>query len=337
MSNQSGQIPWDEPGWLDEAGAWIRSALDRQGIAITRAIEQPHVRAWSTVLTVPTAGGTIYFKASAPVLGHEPGLTEKLARWRPDCMPEVLATDLQRRWMLMADAGSPLRTLVKQDRDIRRWHTILPMYAELQMEMAGRLDELLALGVLDRRLALLPEKYARIIDDTEALLIDQPDGLTSDEHRRLHELAPRFAAMCEQVAGYGIPQTLHHDDFHDGNIFVRDGRFILTDWGESCASHPFFTLVVTLRSIGHTLGLEQDHPDLLRLRDIYLEPWTRYVSRAELLSAFRLAHEVGMLNRALTWHEVVSHLDEPYRSQYAGAVPGWVQEFLNAVTSDVGR
>ncbi|MEZ4659434.1 MAG: hypothetical protein R2911_17890 [Caldilineaceae bacterium] len=29
------------------------------------------------------------------------------------------------------------------------------------------------------------------------------------------------------IKAYGIPETLHHDDFHDGNIFVqREGTSI---------------------------------------------------------------------------------------------------------------
>ena len=52
-------------------------------------------------------------------------------------------------------------------------------------------------------------------------------------------LAPRFAELCERLAGYGVPETLHHDDFHDANIFVCGDRYTFADWGESCVAHPF--------------------------------------------------------------------------------------------------
>jgi hypothetical protein len=323
-------LPWERPGWIEQASAWIHAELERQGLSADGPIAQPHIRPWSTVLCVPTGAGMLYFKATAPMLGHEPALTQALARWRPDCMPEVLATDLERGWMLLRDSGESLRSQIQAEQDIGRWHTVLPLYAGVQIELAGRVPELLALGALDRRLATLAQQYRQLLDDTDAMLIDQPEGLTSAEYKQLRTLAPRFADLCEQLASYGVPETLHHDDFHDGNIFVRDGRYTFTDWGESCAAHPFCTLVVTLRGIAYRQGWTEDAPELARLRDDYLAAWAPFESHENLLKAFALAQRVGKACRALTWHWVVSHLGEPYKSEYADAVPGWLQVFLAA-------
>jgi len=331
MRNQATQLPWNEPGWLEQASSWIQTELARQGIQVNGPIEQPHIRPWSTVLRVPTSSGKIFFKATSPVLAHEPALTQALSLWRPDCMPPVLATDLVRGWMLVPDLGEMLRAVIYSEQDLQHWRHILPLYAELQIEMAGRLHALLSLGALDRRLAVLPQQYERLLADTGTLRIDQPEGLTTLEYQQLRELTPVFSKMCLQLSGAGIPETLHHDDFHDGNIFMRHGHYIFSDWAESCASHPFFTMVVTLRSIAYRFKLAEDAPEISQLRDIYLQPWQRYASHIELLEAFVLARQVGMANRAMTWHRVVSSLGEPYREQEAGAVPGWLQEFLKAV------
>ncbi|NIV38583.1 MAG: phosphotransferase, partial [Anaerolineae bacterium] len=253
------------------------------------------------MLRIPTGEDDIYFKASAPVLAHEPALTQALARWRPDCMPQILATDLARGWMLMSDGGARLRNLIQSGRDLWHWQRILPLYAEVQMELASRSHELLTLGALDRRLTVLPAQYEQLLADTTALCIDRPEGLTAEAYQRLRALAPHVAAMCEQLAGYGIPETLQHDDFHDGNIFVRNERYIFFDWGDGCVSHPFFTLLVTLRSIAYRLEWKESVPELAQLRDIYLEPWTRYGGHKDLLMAFQLAYQLGMICRALTW------------------------------------
>ena len=114
---------------------------------------------------------------------------------------------------------------------------------------------------------------------------------------------------------------MHHDDFHDANIFVRDGRLTFADWGESCVGHPFFTLVIILRSTAYQLKLAEDAPELEQLRDAYLEPWTRYESRKNLLAAVKLAHRLGMFCRTLTWYHLVSSLEEPIKAEYAEAVP----------------
>jgi Ser/Thr protein kinase RdoA (MazF antagonist) len=87
--------------------------------------------------------------------------------------------------------------------------------------------------------------------------------------------------LCHELADRGIPDTLQHDDLHDGNLFVRDGRFVFFDWGDACVTHPFHTLVVTLRALAHRQGLGPGAPELLRLRDAYLESWTGHASHAE--------------------------------------------------------
>src|SRR5262245_11346402 len=94
MTDHDNCLPWTQPGWIEQAGTWVRTELGRQGLVESGPIQQPHVRPWSTVLRVPTSTGILYFKATAPMLAHEPVLTQTLASWRPDCMPQVLATDL---------------------------------------------------------------------------------------------------------------------------------------------------------------------------------------------------------------------------------------------------
>jgi hypothetical protein len=331
MSDHSNKLPWTEPGWLEQAAAWIAAELARHSITLAGPIEQPHVRPWSTVLRVPTSAGDHYFKATSPALAHEPALTQWLAGQRPDCIAPVLAVDVRRGWMLMPDGGTTLRGVLAADRDIRLWEAALPIYAQLQADMAARLGTLLELGCLDYRLAGLPARYQALLENSQALMIDLPDGLTSQEHARLRACAPRFEELCARLAGYGIPETLHHDDFHDGNIFLSSAGFRFFDWGESCAAHPFYTLVVGLRGIAYRFGLAEDAPELRRLCDIYLEPWAAYASRASLLEACALAKPIGSFCRALTWHGVVSSLPSPFREQQQDAVPGWLQVFLEAL------
>ena len=322
------QLLWVQPDWLDEATGWIRAQLDARGVAQTGEIEQPHVRWWSTVLRVPTSEGDLYFKATAPVHRFEAALTEALQDLVPDRVPELLAVDRARGWMLMRDGGGRLREVVHSVTDLGRWEEVLPLYAELQLRVAPHAGELLELGVPDERLAGLPARFERLLEEPDRLLIDLPDGLTAEEHRKLLDLRPEFAASCEELAGYGIPETLQHDDFHDGNVFVRDGRYVFFDWGDSCISHPFHTLVVTLRSIAYRLELEPGAPELERLRNAYLEPFARFGRREELAEAVALAYRIGTLARALAWHRFVSAMETPFRDENADAVPYGLKRFL---------
>jgi hypothetical protein len=280
---------WTDPHWLAAAHEWIESELAKAGLRRTGAIEQPHVRSWSTVLRVPTPAGDTWFKANTEALRYEAGLVTLLAARRPDCVPPLLAADLERGWMLMADAGTTLRHLQAEERDLSRWVDVLPLYAGVQLDLVGDVDELLALGVPDLRLSTLPERYARLVEEVEV-------------EQRFRAAVPRVAELSEQLAAYGIPETIQHDDFHDAQVFVRDGRYLLLDWGDACVSHPFCTLSVTLEGV-LAWGLDdvENAVDTAPFRDAYLRPWADRFD-ADLAAACEVALRVGWAARAVNGH-----------------------------------
>ena len=331
MTHQQQVVPWTQPGWFERANAWVHAELERHGIAVGGPIEQPHSYPWSTVLRVPTGEGNVFFKAVSPVHPHEPALLEALARWRPASVPRLLSVDTKRGWILMRDAGQRLREMIRPARDMRPWLPVLPRYAEVQIELTQRVPYLLALGVPDRRLPALSTLYEPLLADVDVLRIDQTPGLTRAHYERLLDLTPQVAGLCERLAGYRIPETLNHGDLTDGNVFVGDGSPVFIDWGDACLSHPFYSLRTVLVSAEISLRLEENSPKLHPLRDAYLEPWTRYESREDLLEALDLSSRLASINGALTWHRLVSSLEGASREAYAEPVPALLQEFLDAV------
>ena len=291
------RLPWTEPEWLAEAVAWIRARVEVNG-----EIEQPHVRWWSTVLRVPTADGDLFFKAVAPIHRFEAALTARLAELQPGRVTEVLDVDPARGWFLMRDAGTRLRELIETEADLHHWERVLPEYARLQLEVAPHAEEFLALGTPDERLAVLPQLF-------RDLLAKQPQGSTDEEYRQALESVPRFEDMCAELAEDELPDTIQHDDLHDGQVFVRDGRYLVFDWGDSCVSHPLLSLTVILRSTAWRLDLEPGGPELLRLRDAYLEPFGRGPEIAEI------AYRVGVVARAVAWKRMVDPRELEFLSE----------------------
>jgi Phosphotransferase enzyme family len=278
---------WTEPEWLAGAEAWIRERADVAG-----ELDQFHVRWWSTVIRVPTLSEDLYFKAVAKGFMFEPPLTAKLFELKPDRVTAVVDVDVERGWMLMRDAGRRFREIVNNPADLRHWELALPRYAELQLAAAPLADELLAVGVPDARLSVLPDQLREV-------LAQPVRGLTPAQQERVLKALPEFEAMCRELAAYGIPETIQHDDLHDGQVFLRDGRYLFFDWGDSCISHPFHSLTVTLRANAARLGLEPGGPELQRLRDAYLEPF------GDLQKTANLAYRTGTVARALAWDRFV--------------------------------
>ncbi len=332
MDDQYNELPWNQPGWLEEISDWIHSGTALHGWRATGPVEILHQRPWAAFARVATDHGVVYFKAPAPGSRYEAALTQALARWRPDCTVPLLDVDLERGWLLSADAGDTLRTITRSPDQVQHWLKVLPLCADLQMDMSARVPEVLALGVPDRRLAHLPRLYARLLEDTESLRVGLEPGLTAAEHRRLLDLRSRVADMCRQLADCGLPETLAHEEVTEVNVIVRDGRYCFTDWSDCCLGHPFFTILVTLRTFVHWLGLEEDGRQIRRLRDLYLEPWTAFAPREQVTAAFRLGYQLGMVNRALSYQETMSVLKEEDKQQYLDSIPGWLQDFLAAVS-----
>jgi aminoglycoside phosphotransferase (APT) family kinase protein len=237
-----------------------------------------------------------------------------LSRLRPDIVLTPLAVDLDRGWMLLPDGGERLREVLARERNPDRWLEIVPRYAELQIAAAEHVDELLAAGSPDYRLDRLP-------------------GLAGEAASKLGVAAPpagRIDDVRARLAAFGVPESIQHDDLHDGNVFVRPEGYAVFDWGDGCVSHPFASLLVALRGIAHRFELAEHDRDLERVRDAYLEPWAGFGPRSELLGAVELAGVMGRLSRALAWFRAYSegggHSDEAVES--AGY---WFREFSEAL------
>ena len=324
------KLQWEDPNWLKQASEWIHAETIRQSTSITGSIEQPHMVPWSTVLRVPTNEGTLFFKATAAETIYESALTQMLAGWYPDCMPELLAVDALRGWMLMRDGGEQLRASIRPTQDIAPWEPVITRYSELQVGLSEHVSDLLALGIPDHRLVMLPALYAKLLADEESLMIDQPKGLTSSEFHQLQDLKPRFEQICSDLAAFGIPESLNHGDFHDGNVLLKNRRVTFFDWGDASVTHPFVSLRTFFVSIEIALNLDDYSftPEMSALLDRYLEPWQKFASKDVLLTAYSLSKPVASIVKALSWHKTISPLNGSLRDEYAWIIPEVLKEFL---------
>jgi hypothetical protein len=88
-------------------------------------------------------------------------------------------------------------------------------------------------------------------------------------------IAPRVESLTSALEG-SLPPTVIHEEFHETNVFVLGGKPRLLDWAEAAVSHPFAGLVNPLRDITYRRRLKPGGREMLRLRSVYLEPWTRF-------------------------------------------------------------
>lgn len=321
----SGNTPWSEVGWKEGANAWMTSELTRQGYTMTGPVEEVQSTIWSYVSKVPTSTGYYYFKAVTTSLRHEVPLTALLAEIALPFVPEVVMADTQRNWLLLRDGGQTLRSVTRADGDMTRWEEMVRHLARLQIQVVPQQERLLATGTFDRRLHMLPQLYTQALENTPLLLIGE-GGLREGELEQLHAFAPQVREMCEKLATYRIPETLHHDDLGASNILVNGERYLFFDWSESAVAHPFFTLMIILRYAEGVFACGEE--TLERITTAYLSCWTEYEPMERLCEAFALALRLAKLCRALSWQHILGHLALQQRGEHANAFPYWLQVFL---------
>ena len=255
-------------------------------------------RAWSAIIRVPTPTGDAWFKENAPASAYEPALTALLARRRPDCLPETIAWEGPR--ILTKDVGPRLRNVLDAGGTDPSWHELLPLFAELQIEFSADADQALELGVPDDRPELLPTRYAE---------------LGGDRHDVVHAAAQRLAGS--------LPATVVHMEAHDGNIFVRDRAPVFIDWAEAVVTHPFLGPLLPLRSATERLGYEPGSPEVARLRDLYLEPFTSFAPMKELRTLFADGYLLFPISRADSWRRTLEGQPDP--AEFGDPVNGWLE------------
>lgn len=287
------RAPWARPGWYAAASAWIARELVRLGRAPLGAPVQHQATGISAVLRAPTEAGDVYFKQAAalPLFCHEPRVMAWLAERAPELVPAPLAADEARRWMLLADLGTALWSGAGDE----VWRDVARRHARLQRELAGRHDELLAAGCVDRRLHLLPAQLAALAEDAAV-------GLTDDDRQRLRAALPRIAALCQELIGLSVPQTLVHADLHGGNIVVGERAWVI-DWTDACVSHPFFDLLTVVE---HPAFPERLRPGVSAA---YLDEWRGLADEAQIARAWELARPAAWLHLAVSYQGIVAGIE----------------------------
>ncbi|MBT4498364.1 MAG: phosphotransferase, partial [Gemmatimonadetes bacterium] len=275
------RLPWNCPGWTDQAEGWFEQQLSEMGHRLLQPIRSFYRHGLANILHAETSAGEFYMKASSflSMLADEPRLTCYLASVFPDLVPRPIRINTERRWMLLPDLGYPIREATEE----MKMEALLA-FGRLQRQAVEHVDKLLHLGCPDRRLDKLDAGIEAIIHLDEATA-----GLSEEELEGVRMAMPQLKRIARDLAGYNLPDTLGHGDLHPGNIARRDGAYVFFDWGLGRVTHPF------LDAWHYIVESEmQSIPE-----DEYLALWADYESRERLHEALILTKPLYYLSRAI--------------------------------------
>lgn len=311
------RVPWARRGWYEEAALWIRDRLAEQGMALSGPIELTRVWSLSCVLRCPVGDEVVYFKAATPFFRHEASITAILSRRYPAWIPDLVATDWTRGWLLLRDFGG--ETLWGGPPEALK--EVVKIMAQVQCASTQYIDELIAAGCRDRRLHSLPDDINRLLKHE---LTNELTG--AEDLERLRHLTPVFETLYERLQSIALPDTVLHGDFHPGNAARVNDTYCIFDWTDSCIAHPFFDLLPFLHSLRgdeHALTRQQ-------VVDEYLGSWEQYLPRARLDEAWRITQVLGSLFHAIGYLAITENMEEADRWEIGNGVRGWLQHVLEA-------
>ena len=221
LADQPHRQSWARPGGPGRHVAW---ALDRlRAAGVEPAGDPRQIKTWnlSTLWQLPTDHGDLWLKVVPDFFAHE---STTIAAIGSPSVPRLYAHEPGR--MVIADLpGDNFET---------RGAALAPMVdalTQLQSAWIDRTDELLRLGLPDRRLAVLQPRI-------EDVVADRLPGLERGDRDVLIGLVDGLDRRCRAIADSGVPETLTHGDFHPGNVRGVPDRYVIMDWGDSCVSHP---------------------------------------------------------------------------------------------------
>jgi hypothetical protein len=311
--------PWLTPGWDATAEAWIHARAEAAGLRLLGPTEE--VRRWclACVLRAPTDGGALYFKQAAdlPVFADEPRLTRELARLYPDVLPEVVAIDADRGWLLTMDCAGPPDSPPPPDDD---GVTLLANHAALQARSVADVAALRDAGCPARPLSKLPGRYADCLRDDSMLAL-----LPADVVAKLADAQPAVQASCDALGRSNVPDALTHGDLSESNAAWVDGRYRLFDWTDACLTHPFMD---SMAAYGMDSGPARD-----AAMAAAISPWRQYESDIRLREDWAAAELVACAHRFCTYHGITADLPTRVQHEHVDGYRGMAATMARAATS----
>ena len=286
---------------LRAAEEWIDLSLVAAERERTGPVERFRSRPWGEVLRAETRDGVVWMKEPRGATAFEVPLYWLLADAAPEAILTPLAVDEKRGWVLLPDGGTSLGERAEAEELIAGMSAALASYAELQIALAPRVDDLLEIGIADMRPGVMPARFDEALRAGERYAAASSDPADRESLERIEAYRGGFGEMCADLASRPGSASLDHNDLHPWNVLGSPaGGMRFYDWGDSVVAHPFAATLVPLGVIARS-----DATAVETLRDAYLDPFSELGPREELVETLELACRVAKVARALTWERAL--------------------------------
>jgi hypothetical protein len=257
-----------------------------------------------------------FFKTSLdlPLFVNEAVVTKALAEMFPGYVPDVVALNSQNNWMIMEDFGP----VVSHEASLADRLEILRQFARIQRESVDKTEQLIALGLCDRRLEWMLNEIEPFLNKPKIA-----DSVTAEEAEKLRALAQPLVALCRKLYEYGVPDTIIHGDLHGSNVARNEkepGKLLFFDWTDAAVSHPFFDMLL--------IYICKDPAEQEAMRDLYLAQWLDYEPMERLLELWQVAKVVAAVYHGLSYIYIGEGLEDWAKTDMDWAMPYWLRKII---------
>lgn len=328
--------PWERNGWFADAALWMQTRLHEAGYLLTGPIEQlKGAWGWSSLLTVETDRGMVYFKADYDRPPKEVAVVRKLAQRWPRNVPHLIAADAERNWMLMSGfAGVSLEPL-----DTNQYLSAVSLFAKIQRSSAPDINEWRQLGCPDMTPGNLLRLTKQLLANT-AVLTGGESGLRPEELTELAQKLPQIEQMLTRLAASTLPNVISNEDFKAGNVVLSGGEFLFYDWSSTVITHLLFGINYFLNRMVRSSGEDRfrwrnDLEDARRqaLLPAFLSEWTEYAPWDQLAAEFWLCRRLSPLYEAVRCYGDLPFIDtaSPWGAGTLSNIPQALRNLLAAL------
>ena len=301
------RLSYAEPGGHQLDLDWAADTLARRGIALTAAPVQ--VRTWnlSSIWRLATSAGPVWLKVTPPFCASEaaimPLLDQNVVPTVPGAAPHrVLLADVpgQDRY---ADRGEEL-------------HMMARMLIDLQASWTGRVPELEALGLVDKRAGATLPRIHSVVDRNR-------HELDENGRRALDALIEGLPQRFADLEACGIPDTLVHGD--SSRQRPRNGRPLPDPrlgrlWHRPPDARPrpsleYFTAHDQLGAI-----------------NIWECEWSRHVPGCDARRAAELVDHLGPLYGAVVYQKFLDNIETTERPYHEGDPAHALEQAISMTT-----
>lgn len=204
------RVPWQTPGWFENASKWTKGVLLAHGCKNVDRIVQMRNRSHTYVVRYETDKGDFYFKTSHPSV-KEASFTQWISNIFPQKIPKLLQVNNELNAFVMESFEKTHKEPAEPD--LEAVAACYRYFGKMQLESIEYMRDPENIAGIPKSRFLSPKFLASQID----VVLSNSElhkYLKSDELLTFRSCMPIWTEMCERLENAGIPCAVAHRDLH---------------------------------------------------------------------------------------------------------------------------